>query len=98
MIKKTIKINSSALYILSVREEDYQEIIKKANEASKEAGEIMSTAAEQLIEEGMKKGKRQEQIEIARNMIKENIELKTIKKVTGLSLETIQKISKDLSI
>ena len=62
----------------------------------------MKTTAEQLIEKGKKKGwekgKRQEQIEIARNMIKEDIELKTIKKVTGLSLETINKISKGLSI
>lgn len=44
------------------------------------------------IEEGIKQGIRENQILIAKNMKKENIDINIINKVTGLSKEDIEKL------
>jgi predicted transposase/invertase (TIGR01784 family) len=44
------------------------------------------------LEEGVKKGSNDEKIEIAKNMLKENIEIDTIIKVTKLTKEEIAKL------
>lgn len=45
-------------------------------------------------QEGEAKGKEETQLEIAKNMLKENIDISVISRVTGLDIETIQKLSK----
>ena len=45
------------------------------------------------IKEGIEKGSKEKEINIVRNMKKENISIETIKKVTGLSIEQINEIS-----
>ena len=60
----------------------------------------MSEAKRQGIEDGLKEGIKQgikegaksRNIEIAKNMIKEKIEIKTIEKITGLTKEEIEKL------
>ena len=42
--------------------------------------------------EGEAKGKKERNIEIAQNMLKENVNLELISKVTGLSLEEIENL------
>ena len=42
--------------------------------------------------EGEAKGEKNKSIEIAKNMLKENVEKKLISKVTGLSLEEIKNL------
>ena len=43
---------------------------------------------------GILRGKEEKQLEIAKNMLKENIDISVISRVTGLDIETIQKLSK----
>jgi len=44
------------------------------------------------IEEGIEKGKKQNQIEMARNMLKEKMDVSLISKITGLSKKEIKKL------
>ena len=41
---------------------------------------------------GLKRGERKEKQQIANNMLKENIDIDTITKITGLPIETIEKM------
>ena len=41
---------------------------------------------------GILRGKEEKQLEIAKNMLKENIDISVISRVTGLDIETIQKL------
>ena len=50
---------------------------------------------EEGIEEGMKEGAKQEKIEIAKNLLKENVEIDIIISATGLSKEEIEKLKKE---
>lgn len=47
---------------------------------------------QQGIEQGIEQGKEQEKIEVAKSMLKENLEITLISKVTGLSVEQIKKL------
>ena len=44
------------------------------------------------IKEGIEKGRLAEQISIAKSMKKENIDIETIKRITGLTIEEIEKL------
>ena len=44
------------------------------------------------IKEGIEKGKLAEQISIAKSMKKENIDIEVIKRVTGLTIEELEKL------
>ena len=44
------------------------------------------------IEKGIEKGKLAEQISIAKSMKKENIDIEVIKRVTGLTIEELEKL------
>jgi predicted transposase/invertase (TIGR01784 family) len=77
------------------------------NNISPSGGDFVMSTAEKLIkqgieqglekgiEQGLEKGKKERNSEIARNMLKENIDKEIIIKVTGLSLEEIKKIKLD---
>ena len=47
---------------------------------------------EQGIEQGIEKGSLREKNEIAQNMLKENIDIELISKVTGLNIDQIKKL------
>ena len=58
---------------------------------------LMSALEEQSAldtarEEGIKEGAEQKKIEIVKNMLKEGLELKTISRLTNLTIEEIEKI------
>lgn len=74
------QLPSAAIYIFTVRDETIDEIIQKIIEINNQGVQVMKTTAEQLIEEGKKEGK------------KEGINIDTIHKVTGLSLEDIKSL------
>jgi predicted transposase/invertase (TIGR01784 family) len=57
----------------------------------------MPTLAQRWAEEGKEKGAFANKIEICKNLIKEGLKLETISKVTGLSLEKVLEIKKNLS-
>lgn len=65
-----------------------------------EANNIMRTIADSYIEEGfnkgmvqgLEKGKNKKAIEIAKNLLSQKIDIKTISAATGLSLDDIQKL------
>ena len=70
------------------------------NLPKQEANNIMRTIADSYIEEGfnkgiiqgLEKGKIEEKIEIAKNLLSQKIDIKTISAATGLSLDDIQKL------
>ena len=47
---------------------------------------------EDATNEGKNIGIKESRVEIAKNMLKENIDIKTISKVTGLTIEDIQNL------
>lgn len=70
----------------TVMEEKIEKATKKATEQAIEQG------IEQGIQQGMEKGSIQEKENIARNMLKEGIDINIISKVTGLTLEQINNL------
>ncbi len=52
---------------------------------------------EQGLEQGLKQGEARKSKEIAKNMLKENIDIKVITKVTGLTEKEIKKIKEELT-
>ena len=48
------------------------------------------------VEQGIEQGSRQEKLEIAKKMIKENVDTNLISKVTELSQEEIEKLKKEI--
>jgi len=89
------------MYILSAREDINEDDIKRVvEEVSKEGSEVVMTAAERLINEGiqkgiqkgMQKGIQEGIIKTAKNMIKIGMDDNQIKEVTGLSIKEIKKL------
>ena len=85
------------MYILSAREDINEDDIKRVvEEVSKEGSEVVMTAAERLINEGVQKGKQEgiqeEKIKTAKNMIKIGMDDDQIKEVTGLLIKEIKKL------
>ena len=86
------------------RDEELQGIYDAEEHARKVRNSIMATelkqnffeglnkGKEQGIKEGREEGRKEEQIEIAKEMIKENMDLKTIEKITKLSVEEIENL------
>ena len=60
---------------------------------AKEKGRLMGKA--EGIAEGRTEGKRQKQLEIAKKSLKENIDIETISKITGLTIEEIRNLKHD---
>ena len=47
-------------------------------------------------EDGLEQGISQEKIEIAKNMLKENIDISIISRTTGLDINTLKKLTKEV--
>lgn len=84
-------------YILNIDENhsDIHELIEiLKEELSPDLEKEMTSLAEKLVNKGeaigMEKGRFDNQINTARNMLKENFELVVISKITGLPIETIK--------
>jgi predicted transposase/invertase (TIGR01784 family) len=59
-------------------------------------GDNLMTLAEKLREEGLKEGLEKGKLEVARNAIKEGMELNLIAKLTGLPKKEIEKIAAEM--
>ena len=51
----------------------------------------------QGIEQGISQGIEQEKLEIAKNMLKEKLDIATISRMTGLDTGTLEKLSKEIN-
>ena len=81
-------------FILHEWEKDKFDELVKINELESAINEGKAIGFEDGEKSGIIKGTNKRNIEIAKNMLKENIDIKTISKVTGLRVEDIQNINK----
>ena len=56
--------------------------------------EAYEDGMEQGIQQGITQGSQQKAIETAKNMLKDNLDIQTILKYTGLSIEEIKSLAK----
>ena len=54
-------------------------------------------AYEDGISQGIEQGIEQEKLEIAKNMLKEKLDIATISRMTGLDADTLEKLSKEIN-
>ena len=57
---------------------------------------IQNTEKKIAYEDGLEQGISQEKIEIAKNMLKENIDISIISRTTGLDINTLKKLTKEV--
>ena len=73
-------------------DEKMQRIIELREKAIRDEHAIYDTGLDDGIEEGKAKGAREKQIEIAKSMLKENMDIEMIIKITGLTKQEIEKL------
>ena len=73
-------------------DEKMQRIIELREKAIRDEHAIYAKGVDDGIEEGKTKGAREKQIEIAKSMLKENMDIEIIIKITGLTKEEIEKL------
>ena len=83
-------------FILHEWEKDKFDELVKINELESAINEGKAIGFEDGEKSGIIKGTNNTKNEIAKNMLKENIDIKTISKVTGLRIEDIQNIEIDI--
>ncbi len=88
-VKKSIKntvadFNSDEEMLIYYDKEQYELAMRN--------GEI-TLATERGIEQGIEQGAKEKSIEIAKNLIQKNIDIKIISDSTGLSIEEIQNLT-----
>ena len=64
----------------------------KLSRREMEYNTLIAEATEKGLKEGIEKGIEQNNLEIAKKMLKENIKVETISKITGLTKEEIAKL------
>ena len=91
-IKKDVKeLNEDVEFVKFLSEEDEERLY--VNSVKKdEYDKGKKVGIEQGVVQGIEQGIEQEKINTAKNMLKENIGIDIISKVTGLSIEEIQKL------
>jgi len=90
-VKSTEYIEMFLRYLMATVEKDMKhDLAKEIKKSLKERGDIMPTIAEELIREGLEKGK----IEAAEKMIAKGMSNADIRDITGLSIKKIEEIRK----
>ena len=74
------------------KDEKMQRIIELREKAIRDEHAIYAKGVDDGIEEGKAKGAREKQIEIAKSMLKENMDIEMIIKITGLTYQEIEKL------
>ena len=74
------------------KDEKMQRIIELREKAIRDEHAIYAKGVDDEIEEGKAKGAREKQIEIAKSMLKENMDIEMIIKITGLTKQEIEKL------
>jgi len=84
------------IYIMSAKKDlTIKHIYNVIKKISPERSDDIMTIAEQLIQEGMEKGREEGKLEVAKNALKEGAEIDLIAKLTGLSKKEIEKIARE---
>ncbi len=92
-----IYIKTFIKYVLNVREKFTTEKAHDiANKISSQGGSIVATAADELRREGREEGREKEREEVAKNLLRLNIDVAQIIKATKLSAEKLNQIKKSL--
>ncbi|MCT4662020.1 MAG: hypothetical protein N4A40_09190 [Tissierellales bacterium] len=71
-------------------------MIEEVNQNYSEGSEVIMTIAEIWEAQGMEKGRQEEKLEVARNLIKINLSTEQIAEVTGLELQRIEKLREQI--
>ena len=80
------------LWPLPEKEEPEKAEKKQEKKAIRDEHAIYAKGVDDGIEEGKAKGAREKQIEIAKSMLKENMDIEMIIKITGLTKQEIEKL------
>ena len=67
-------------------------LYKKLSRREMEYNTLIVEATEKGLKQGIKQGIEQNNLEVAKKMLKENIKVETISKITGLTKEEIAKL------
>ena len=95
-MEKIEKLNNDPMFINWITKEKDEQMIKNTQlyRATQEGINIgISQGISQGINQGMKQGMRQEKIEIAKSMLKKNMDIEDIIDITGLPKEEIEKLT-----
>jgi len=100
ILNMTTYITFKALELMAKIEKSlkFKPNYKVVEEMKAEAEEIRQKALEEGEQIGFDKGKLEEKIEIVKEMLKENYDIKSIMKLTKLSEEDILKIKSDIGL
>jgi predicted transposase/invertase (TIGR01784 family) len=70
-----------------------EELHEQVTSILEEGGDIMQTIAQQLKKEGKKEGKKEEKLNIARELVKNGVDINIISRSTGLPLEKLEELA-----
>ena len=86
-------------YIFDVNQldnKDFKEVVKKISSKYPEGGKKIMTLADQLREEGKREGEVKKEREIILSLLKNGMKEKEVAEKTGIDLERILKIEKEM--
>ena len=89
--KKILSLSKEDAMILCYDEEEYKEYVRQRR-TEDEVREGFQKGIQKGIEEGLQKGKKENSINIAKSLLKEDMKVDKIAKITGLTVEEIKKL------
>ena len=89
---KKIKNEKVEKYMSEIKKVNGKTVFKRFISYEQDKEFIKNSELSEAKDEGIKEGSYDKQIEIAKNLLNENMDIKTISKVTGLSIENINKL------
>lgn len=90
-------LKSIIVYLYSITKLKNQRIEEVMKELKIQDVALPGSTAWELRNEGKEEGKRESQIEVAKNSIQEGFDNEVIAKITGLSIEAIEELRKELN-
>ena len=89
---KVTDLNNQETFRSFMSYEEDQELIQNTDKAM-----AYEDGISQGIEQGISQGIEQRNVEIAKNMLKEKLDIATISRMTGLDADTLEKLSKEIN-
>ena len=89
---KKVKNEKVEKYMSEIKKVNGKTVFKRFISYEQDKEFIKNSELSEAKDEGIKEGSYDKQIEIAKNLLNENMDIKTISKVTGLSIENINKL------
>ena len=92
---EAIELNNDDDFVKLMSDEEEERLLKNSYiQEGIEQG--IEKGIEQGIEKGIKEGIEQQTIELTKNMLKKNIDINQISEITGLSIDKITKLAKNV--